>query len=56
MLSQYDNEGILHPIAFFSKKHTPAEYNYEIYDKELIAIVRTFEEWRLALEGTLHPI
>jgi hypothetical protein len=44
VLSQYDNEGILHPVAFFSKKYSPAECNYEIYDKELMAIVHTFEE------------
>jgi hypothetical protein len=44
VLSQYDDEGILHPVAFFSKKHSPAECNYEIYDKELMAIVCTFEE------------
>jgi hypothetical protein len=56
VLSQYDDEGILHPITFFSKKHTPAEYNYEIYDKELMAIVRAFQEWRPKLEGTLHQI
>jgi hypothetical protein len=56
VLSQYDDEGILHPVAFFSKKHTPAECNYEIYDKELMAIVRAFEEWRPELEGALHPI
>jgi hypothetical protein len=46
ILSQYDDEGILHPFAFFSKKHSPAECNYEIYNKELMAIVRAFEEWR----------
>ena len=44
ILSQYDNEGRLHPVAFFSKKHSPAECNYEIYDKELMAIIRCFEE------------
>jgi hypothetical protein len=46
VLSQYDDDGILHPVAYFSKKHSPAECNYEIYDKELMAIVCTFEEWR----------
>jgi hypothetical protein len=56
VLSQYDDDGILHPVAFFSKKHSPAEYNYEIYDKELMVIVRAFEEWRPELEGVLHPI
>jgi transposase InsO family protein len=56
ILSQYDEEGRLHPVAFFSKKHSPAECNYEIYDKELLAIIRTFEEWRPELEGAAHPI
>jgi hypothetical protein len=56
VLSQYDDQGILHPVAFFSKKHTPAEFKYEIYKKELMAIVRAFEEWRPELECALHPI
>jgi hypothetical protein len=56
ILSQYNDEGILHPVAFVSKKHSPAECNYEIYDKELMAIVRAFEEWRPELEGVSHPI
>jgi hypothetical protein len=30
VLSQYDDAGILHPVAFFSKKHSPAECNYEV--------------------------
>ena len=56
ILSQYDDGGTLHPIAYFSKKHLPAECNYEIYDKELIEIIRCFEEWRPELESSLHPI
>jgi hypothetical protein len=39
VLSQYDDDGVLRPVAFFSKKQTPAECNYEIYDKELLAII-----------------
>ena len=34
----------------------PAECNYEIYDKELLAIIRCFEEWRPDLEGTDLPV
>ena len=34
----------------------PAECNYEIYDKELLAIVKAFEEWRPELEGAAFPI
>ena len=44
ILSQYNARGVLYPVAFFSKKYNPAECNYEIYDKELMAIVRAFEE------------
>lgn len=56
ILSQYDTEGVLHPVAFMSKKYDPAECNYEIYDKELLAIVRCFESWRPELQGTSYPI
>jgi len=56
IFSQYDDKEILHPVAFYSKKHSPTECNYEIYDKELLAIVRAFEEWRPHLEGLRHPI
>jgi len=56
ILSQYDDEGVLHPGAFYTKKQSPAECNYEIYYKELMAIVLAFEEWRPHLEGSRHPI
>ena len=39
ILSQPDHEGILRPVAFMSCRHLPAECNYKIYDKELMAIV-----------------
>jgi hypothetical protein len=56
IMSQPDSEGILHPLAYFSKKHSVEECNYEIYDKELLAIVRAFEEWRPELEGAKYPV
>lgn len=42
-----------HPVAFMSKKISPAKCNYEIYNKELLAIVQAFEEQRpkLIAEG-----
>src|SRR4029077_437497 len=52
VMSQRDDDGILHPVAFFSKKHSPAECNYEIYDKELMAIIQCFKEWRSELTST----
>ena len=39
IISQYNNNEILHPVAYFSKKNSPMEFNYEIYNKELMAII-----------------
>ncbi|RAL66528.1 hypothetical protein DID88_006218 [Monilinia fructigena] len=44
VLSQYDSDGLLRPVAYFSAKHSAAECNYEIYDKELLAIIKSMEE------------
>jgi len=55
ILSQYHN-GILHSVTLLSKKHSPAECNYEIYDKEPMAIIRCFEAWGTELESTSHHI
>jgi hypothetical protein len=44
ILSQYYDEGILHLVTLISKKHSLVECNYEIYDKELMAIVHALEE------------
>ena len=56
ILSQYNKDGVLHPIAYFSKQLNPAECNYEIYNKELLAIIRYFKQWRPKLKGTGFPI
>lgn len=56
VLSQYGGDGLLHPVAYFSNENSTTECNYEIYDKELTAIVRCFEEWRAELKGSPHPI
>jgi RNase H-like domain found in reverse transcriptase/Reverse transcriptase (RNA-dependent DNA polymerase)/Integrase zinc binding domain/Chromo (CHRromatin Organisation MOdifier) domain/Integrase core domain len=52
ILSQVGEDGKLHPCAFYSRKFTPAELNYEIYDKELMSIVDGLNEWRHHLEGS----
>jgi hypothetical protein len=44
VLSQINNEGVLYPIAFFSRKIALAKYNYKIYNKELLAIIHYFKE------------
>ena len=55
ILSQQHSSDI-HPIAFFSRKMVPAELNYEIHDKEMLAIISCFKEWRHYLEGAQHTI
>ena len=52
IISQVDPTTLfLHPIAFYSRSMSSAELNYEIYDKELLAIFAAFKEWRHYLEG-----
>ena len=41
-----------HPIAFFSKSLSPIKQNYEIHDKEMLAIICALEEWRHYPEST----
>lgn len=55
ILSQYDDDGMLRPVAYFSAKHSAQECNYEIYDKELLAIIKALEEWRPELQGSQDP-
>jgi len=56
VLSQRDDEGRLHPVAFHSRKFQPMEINYEIHDKELLAIVDAFKHWRRYCEGAIHQV
>ncbi len=52
VLSQYDDEEVLHSIIFYSKNMSSAECNYKIYDKELLIIIWAFKHWRLELKLT----
>jgi len=40
-------------VAFISKSLSDTEKNYEIHDKEMLAVVRCLEAWRHFLEGTI---
>jgi hypothetical protein len=46
VLSQKEDNDMLHPIAYHSKKFSLSEINYEIHDKELLAIVDSFKIWQ----------
>ena len=57
VLSQLNpNTNEIHPVAFFSRTMQAAELNYEIHDKELLAIFAAFKEWRAYLEGSVHQV
>ena len=43
-------------MAFYSHKFQPAEINYEIHDKELLAMVEAFKLWRRYCEGATHQV
>ena len=43
ILSQYNKDRVLYPVIYFSKWLKPAECNYKIYNKELLAIIRYFK-------------
>jgi len=47
-----EQKGKWKPIAFLSRTMQPAERNYEIYDKELLAIVEALAKWRQYLLDT----
>ncbi|KAF8754069.1 hypothetical protein RHS01_06477 [Rhizoctonia solani] len=56
ILSQQQEDGRLHPLGFLSESFKGAKQNYNTHNKELLAIIRSFEYWRIFLEGTWHPI
>ncbi|SOV09587.1 uncharacterized protein UDID_19015 [Ustilago sp. UG-2017a] len=46
-----EHEERWHPVAFYSRKMSSAERNYEIHDKELLAVVACLTQWRHMLAG-----
>ena len=44
ILSQVEPDGKWHPLAFYLKKFSPVEINYDIHDKEMSAIVDSFKQ------------
>ena len=56
VLSQMQDSEKWHPVAYISKSLSPAEHNYDIYDKEMLAVIRALEQWHHYLEGAKHPV
>ena len=56
VLLQTDANKDLHPCAYFSHTFTVAQWNYNIYDRELLVVILALEEWQQYLQGIQHPI
>jgi len=54
ILEQDDALGRSHPVAFYSKSLQPAKQNYEIHDKELLAIIHALKHFCHYLQGSAH--
>jgi hypothetical protein len=55
-LNQFDGFSILRSSSFYSRKCTPAEQNYDTYDRELLAIVASMKQWKHHLKGARYKI
>jgi len=53
---QSTTDGKWHPVAFYSKSLSSIERNYEIHNKEMLAIICALKEWRHFLEGATYPV
>ena len=56
VLSQMRDDNKWHPVAYISKSLSPAGCNYDIYDKEMLAVMHMLEQWCHYLEGAKHPV
>jgi hypothetical protein len=56
ILNQYDGFGIVRMVCLYSRKCTGAEQNYNTYDRELLVIVETMNQWLHYLEGPNHKV
>ena len=45
-----------HPIAYYSNTFTPTERNYDIYERELLAVIKALQHWRPHLAATEEPV
>jgi len=55
VLSVKGEDGRWRPVAFISKSLNDTERNYEIHDKEMLAVIRCLEVWRYFLVRNGHP-
>jgi hypothetical protein len=56
ILTQTDSRGKPCAIGFHSKTFSDTERNYDIHDRELLAVIHGLEAWRHLLADSAHPV
>ena len=56
ILLQTNSNGDWHPCSYLSQSFSPAEQNYDIYDHELLAVIRALKSWCHYLHGSPFPV
>ena len=56
VLSQQQEDGTWKVIDYISKALTAAEKNYDVYDKEFLAVIQVMREWQAYLIGVDETI
>ncbi|XP_069186505.1 uncharacterized protein [Procambarus clarkii] len=56
VLSQTDENGVEHPVAYHSKKFTPSQLNYSVIEKETLALISSVQHFEVYLTSNGHPI
>jgi len=56
ILSITCTDGELCPVAYYSRTLTAPELNYNMHDKEMLAIFEAFWSWHHYLEGSATPV
>ena len=55
-LHPHTKKSAQHPITYYSATFTPTEKNYDIYERELLAILKALKHWRSHLAATEIPV
>jgi len=56
ILNQYHVFGVIRGVNINSRKRSPAEQNYDTYDREILAIVETLKLWHHYLGGANYKV
>ncbi|CAA7260325.1 unnamed protein product [Cyclocybe aegerita] len=51
ILTQLNENGLRHPCTFYSQLFSPTKRNYQVYEQELLGIIRALKEWRHYIQG-----